>query len=133
MSLWRHRICRISHSLLVFTTRSRRPVANRSATFLRCLHDWHLAGKFTSPFQGGADDVCEVEPGMPTRDSNVQHRHFGAVRKTKPMRSGCAIGTRGGCWGDGRGCRNIEELVRSGKNTPKVEGMGGVAVLEERC
>ena len=36
-SLWRHRICPISHSLLVFTTGSRRSIAKRSATFLRCL------------------------------------------------------------------------------------------------
>ena len=36
-SLWRHRICPISHSLLFFTTGSRRSVAKRSATFLRCL------------------------------------------------------------------------------------------------
>ena len=68
---------------------------------------------------------------MPTRGSKVQHRHCGAARKTKPMRPGCAIGTKGGCWGDS-GCRNIEELVQSDESAPKVEGMGGVAVLEER-
>ena len=33
--------------------------------------------------------------------------------------------------GDG-GCRNIEELVRS-VNAIKIEGIGGVAILEERC
>ena len=51
-------------------------------------------------------------------------------RKTQPMRPGCAIGTRGGCWVDGE-CRNIEELVRKGERMPEVEGMGNVAVREE--
>ena len=49
---------------------------------------------------------------------------------TQPMPPGCAIGTRGGCWGDG-GCRNIEEFVHSGECMPKVEGMGDVAVRDE--
>ena len=48
------------------------------------------------------------------------------------MTPGCAIGTRGGYRGDG-GCRNIEELVRSGECMPKVEGMGDVTVREEIC
>ena len=52
--------------------------------------------------------------GLPTGGSKVQRRHCCAARKTQPMPPGCAIGTRGGCWGDG-GCRNIEEFVRSGE------------------
>ena len=52
---------------------------------------------------------------MPTRGSKAQRRHCCAARKTKPLSPGCAIGTRGGCWGGG-GCRNIEELARSGES-----------------
>ena len=33
--------------------------------------------------------------------SKVQRRHCCAVRKTQPIPPGGAIGTRGGCWGDG--------------------------------
>ena len=46
------------------------------------------------------------------------------------MPPGCAVGTRGGCGGDG-GCINIEEFVRSGECMPKVEGMGDIAVRDE--
>ena len=48
---------------------------------------------------------------MPTGGSKVQRRHCCAATKTQPIPPGCAIGTKGGCWGDG-GCRNIEELVQ---------------------
>ena len=75
---------------------------------------WYEVGMLKVPAESGAGDVPEVEAGMPTRGSNVQRHHCGAARKTKSMRPGCAIGTRGGCWGDG-GCQNIDELVRSGE------------------
>ena len=64
--------------------------------------------------------------------SKVRRRHCCAARKTQPMTPRCAIGTRGGCWGDG-GCRNIEEFVRSGEYMPKVEGIGYVTVRDEIC
>ena len=78
--------------------------------FFPVVFDWHLSGKHESVI-GGTNDASEVEPGMPTGGSKVQRRHCCAARKTQPMPPGCAIGTRGGCWGDGR-CRYIEALTK---------------------
>ena len=47
----------------------------------------------------------------------VQKYNNAVIGAQQSMRLGRAVGTRGGCWGDGR-CRNIEELVRSGKHMP---------------
>ena len=86
-----------------------------------------------SPFKVEQMMFPKLNQGTPTGGSKAQCRQCCAARKTHPMPPGCAIGTRGGCWGDG-GCRNIlgvEEFVHIGECTP--ESMGDFAVREERC
>ena len=99
--------------------------------FFAVVFDWHLAASMSPSKVEQMMFLKLNQECLP--EVQKYSRHCYAERKTQPMApGGCAIGTRGGCWGDG-GRRNIEELVRNCECMPKVEGVGDVVVREERC